>query len=99
VFEVDPERWIDVQWDEESGEPRKIKVRVKSKDKQGILAKITNTISSAGVNIGAATITTEEGNLAVQSFELWVQDVSELNAVMKSIAKLKGVTSVERIRG
>jgi (p)ppGpp synthase/HD superfamily hydrolase len=35
----------------------------------------------------------------VQRFELWVQDVSELNAVMKSIAKLKGVTSVERIRG
>jgi GTP pyrophosphokinase len=99
VFEIDPERRIDVQWDEESREPRKIKIRVKSKDKQGILAKITKTISSAGVNIDAATITTEEGNLAVQRFELWVQDVSELNAVMKSIAKLKGVTSVERIRG
>jgi guanosine-3',5'-bis(diphosphate) 3'-pyrophosphohydrolase len=99
VFEIDPERRIEVQWDEESREPRKIKIRVKSKDKQGILAKITKTISSAGVNIDAATITTEEGNLAVQRFELWVQDVSELNAVMKSIAKLKGVTSVERIRG
>ena len=99
VFELDPERRIDVQWDDTSGQPRKIKIRVKSKDQQGILAKITNTISSAGVNIGAATITTAEGNVAVQSFELWVQDVGELNAVIKSIAKLKGVTSVERIRG
>ena len=88
-----------MQWDEENGQPRKIKIRVKSKDRQGILAKITNTISAAGVNIGAATITTDEGQTAVQSFELWIQDVSELNAVMKAIAKLKGVINVARIRG
>ena len=99
VFELDPERRIDVQWDEASVERRRIKIRVESKDQQGLLAKITNTISSAGVNIGAATITTEDGNAAVQSFELWIQDVAELNAVMKSITKLKGVTNVERVRG
>ncbi len=99
VFELDRERRIDVQWDAERPEPRKIKIRVKSKDRQGILAKIANTISSAGVNIGAATITTDEGQAAVQSFELWVQDVAELNKVMKSITKLKGVISVERLRG
>jgi GTP pyrophosphokinase len=99
VFELDRERRIDVQWDEVAGEPRKIKIRVKSKDRQGILAKITKTISAAGVNIGAATITTDEGQAAIQSFELWVQDVSELNAIMKAINKLKGVINVERVRG
>ena len=99
IFELDRERRIDVQWDDEDRQPRKIKIRVKSKDKQGILAKIANTISSAGVNIGAATITTDEGQAAIQSFELWVHDVAELNSVMKSITKLKGVMSVERIRG
>ncbi|MDP6978301.1 MAG: TGS domain-containing protein, partial [Myxococcota bacterium] len=99
VFELDPERRMDVQWDEASPEPRRIKIRVRSKDKQGLLAQIANTISSAGVNIGAATITTDEDQTAVQSFELWVQDVSELNAVMKSIRGLKGVVGVERVRG
>jgi len=99
VFELDRERRIDVQWDEASPQPRRIKIRVKSRDQQGLLAQIANTISSKGVNIGAATITTDEGNTAVQSFELWVQDVSELNAVMKSIRGLRGVISVERVRG
>ncbi len=99
VFELDRERRIDVQWDEETGRPRKIKIRVRSKDQQGILAKITHTISDAGVNIGAATITTDEGHAAVQSFELWIQDVTELNAVMKAITRLRGVISVERVRG
>ncbi len=99
VFELDPERRIDVQWDEQVAAPRKIKIRVTSRDQPGILAKVTNTISAAGVNIGAATITTDEGQAAVQSFELWIQDVGVLNAVMKAIAKLKGVISVERTRG
>jgi len=99
VFELDRERRIDVQWDETTGDPRRIKIRVKSKDRQGILAKITNTISNAGVNIGAATITTGEGQAAVQNFEIFVKDASELNAIMKAITKLKGVIKVERIRG
>ena len=99
VFELDRERRIDVQWDETTGDPRRIKIRVKSKDRQGILAKITNTISNAGVNIGAATITTGEGQAAVQNFEIFVKDASELNAIMKAITKLKGVINVKRIRG
>ena len=99
MFELDRERRIDVQWDETTGDPRRIKIRVKSKDRQGILAKITNTISNAGVNIGAATITTGEGQAAVQNFEIFVKDASELNAIMKAITKLKGVINVKRIRG
>jgi GTP pyrophosphokinase len=99
VFELDRERRIVVQWDETTGDPRRIKIRVKSKDRPGILAKVTNTISAAGVNIGAATITTDEGQAAVQSFEIFVKDATELNAIMKDITKLKGVINVKRIRG
>ena len=99
MFELDRERRIVVQWDETTGDPRRIKIRVKSKDRPGILAKVTNTISAAGVNIGAATITTDEGQAAVQSFEIFVKDATELNAIMKDITKLKGVINVKRIRG
>ncbi len=99
VFELDRERCIDVQWDAEARVPRRIKIRVRSKDQPGILAKITNSISTAGVNIGAATITTDEDETAVQSFELWVMDVTLLEALMRDIGKIKGVLSVDRVRG
>jgi len=99
VFALDPDRRIDTEWDGDEAVRRAIEIRVLSRDEPGILAKITNTISAAGVNIGAATITTDAGQAAVQSFELWILDVSELNAVMKAITKLKGVISVERVRG
>jgi guanosine-3',5'-bis(diphosphate) 3'-pyrophosphohydrolase len=98
VFELDPDRRIDVQWGDEAVAARAIKVRVSSVDQPGILAKVTKSISAAGINIGAATITTGDGSLAVQSFELWVTDLDSLNSVMREIQRVKGVRSVERIR-
>ena len=99
VFAMDRDRRIDVQWDDEAVSARPIKVRVTSVDQPGILAKITKSISTAGINIGAATITTGEGASAVQTFELWVPDLTSLDSVMKQIQRVKGVRSVERVRG
>ena len=101
VFALDPARRIEVDWDAASDVKRAVEIRVTSKDEPGMLAKITNTISAAGINIGSARVTTAEtqGTGAEQFFELWVHDVQTLSAVMKEIRRVKGVQSVERLRG
>ena len=75
-----------------------MRVKVTSRDEPGLLAKITKTISRAGINIGAARIVTHADRTATQSFDLWVADVGTLNAVMKEIERIKGVQPVERMR-
>jgi GTP pyrophosphokinase len=101
VFALDPDRRIDADWDLESSARRAVEIRVMTRDEPGILAKVTNTISAAGINIGSARISTSEtsGKASEQNFELWVQDVHTLNRVMREIRKVKGVRSVERVRG
>jgi GTP pyrophosphokinase len=99
VFELDPERRIEVDWDADEALPRKVKIRVTSRDKPGILAKITNSISSAGINITAVKVSTDEAGRATQSFELVVSNSKLLEAVMKEISRVKGVLSVDRTRG
>ncbi|MBK7948695.1 MAG: bifunctional (p)ppGpp synthetase/guanosine-3',5'-bis(diphosphate) 3'-pyrophosphohydrolase [Deltaproteobacteria bacterium] len=101
VFALDPARRIEVDWDASSDVRRAVEIRVLSRDEPGMLAKITNTISAAGINIGSARVTTEgtQGTGAEQFFELWVQDAPTLAAVMKEIRRVKGVRSVERLRG
>jgi guanosine-3',5'-bis(diphosphate) 3'-pyrophosphohydrolase len=101
VFSLDPERRIDVEWDSENSVRRAIAIRVMARDEPGILAKITNTISAAGINIGSAKIASNEttGKAAELVFELWVEDVKTLAGVMREIRKVKGVRSVERVRG
>ncbi|HKA15342.1 MAG TPA: bifunctional (p)ppGpp synthetase/guanosine-3',5'-bis(diphosphate) 3'-pyrophosphohydrolase [Myxococcota bacterium] len=100
VFELDPERRIDVAWQPDAGNEavRKIRMRVRSQDQPGLLAKVTKTISAEGVNIGAAIVTTSPDRLSEQTFDVWVPDVAKLNSVMKEIRKIKGVLSVERLR-
>jgi len=101
VFALDPERRIDAEWDEEASVRRAIAIRVMSRDEPGILAKITNTISAVGINIGSAKVATNEtaGKAAELTFELWVENVNTLTGLMREIRKVKGVRSVERVRG
>jgi GTP pyrophosphokinase len=98
AFSMDTERQVEVEWDQAADVARKVRIRVNSRDEPGLLAKITKTISTAGVNIGAARIATHADRMATQSFDLWVTDVKTLNAVMREIGRIKGVHSVERVR-
>ncbi len=99
VYELDPERRIEVEWDTGAEVKRKVSICVTSKDRAGILAKITNAISAAGINIAGVKVTTAEGSHAIQNFELLVENAGMLNSVMREIGRVKGVVSVERVRG
>jgi GTP pyrophosphokinase len=98
AFELDPARRIEVEWKPSAEVPHRIRLRVRSQDRPGLLATVSKTISSAGLNIGGARVTTTPDQLAVQTFEVWVVDLATLNAVMKEISRIKGVLSVERLR-
>ncbi len=98
AFAMDPERRIDVQWEATTAEPRRIRVRVMCVDEPGMLAKITKSISAAGINIGAAKVATNADRQAVLDFDLWVAEIRALNALIKQIEKVRGVLSVERVR-
>jgi GTP diphosphokinase / guanosine-3',5'-bis(diphosphate) 3'-diphosphatase len=98
VFELDPARRIDVEWEPEASSMRRIRMRVRSNDAPGLLASITKSIAARGINIGAARVTTSRDQRAELTFDVWVGDVRTLNSVMKEIGRIKGVTSVERLR-
>ena len=76
AFELDKERCIDVEWEEASDIKRRIRIKVTSRDSPGLLAKVTKTISAAGINIGSARIDTHDDTTATQTFDLWVGDVT-----------------------
>ncbi len=98
VFGLDPERRIDVDWDAEADVTHRIKLRVSSSNKPGILATVTKSISAKGVNIEGARVSTGSDGKAISTFELWVKDAETLASVMKDIKRVKGVLDVERVR-
>jgi GTP pyrophosphokinase len=98
IFHLDPERRVPVTWDSAPGELRLVKVRVVSEDRPGLLAAVSNKISEEGVNIESAQISTSDDRRAIQLFELHVKDKKHLDGVLRQIAKIRGVVTVERVR-
>ncbi len=99
VLGIDPERRVDVAWDVKGDFKRPVSIRVITTDKPGILAKISQTFSEAGVNISQASCRTQApGERAVNDFEVTIGDLKQLNQVMRSIERIDGVQSVKRVQ-
>ncbi len=98
VLESDPQRRIDVQWDDGKGTPRPVRVEVTCVDQPGLLAAMSKAISSAGINITRAQVHALGDHKAQNVFELMVASADELNRVMRSLGRVRGVMKVARVR-
>jgi len=67
-------------------------------DKKGLLANISASIAAAEGNISNARIHTTPDKQAVNLFEIEVHNLDHLQKIIKSIEKVKGVISIERMR-
>ena len=98
VLESDPQRRIDVQWEDDKGTPRTVKVEVTCIDQPGLLAAMSKAISSAGINITRAQVHAAGDKRAQNTFEVVVSNVDELNRVMRNLGRVRGVIRVARVR-
>ncbi len=96
--DTDPERRINVSWTRDKQQPLPVKVKVACHDVKGILANISQAISSAEANIISASIQSTVDKRGVNIFEVEVTDLPHLQKVMKGIMKVNGVIGVERLR-
>jgi GTP pyrophosphokinase len=98
VLESDPQRRIEVQWENGKGTPRAVKVEVTCVDRPGLLAAMSKAISSAGINITRAQVHALGDRKAQNTFELMVASADELNRVMRNLGRVRGVMKVARVR-
>jgi len=94
---TDPERRVDVSWDVRGDFKRPVTLRVLTADRPGLLADISNTFSQKGVNISQANCRATGDDRAVNTFEVVISDLKQLTDLMRSIERLQGVYSVERV--
>ncbi|MEZ4434141.1 MAG: ACT domain-containing protein, partial [bacterium] len=73
--------------------------RIYSNDSPGLLASMSQSFHSAGVNITAVNCKTTPDRRAINNFTVLVNDLEQLNKVMRMIERIDGVSSVERIAG
>jgi guanosine-3',5'-bis(diphosphate) 3'-pyrophosphohydrolase len=98
VMDNDPNRKVDVEWDSKKEYIYPVRIRVYSEGKKGMLAEISNSISSNKANITNARVDTTDEKKAIGTFEVEIRDLNHLKKVIKRLEKIKGVHRVERMR-
>jgi GTP pyrophosphokinase len=98
VMDDDPHRKVEVEWDSTKEYIYPVRIRVYSDDKKGMLAEISNSISSHKANITNARVEITDEKKAIGTFEVEIRDLHHLKKVIKGLEKIKGVQRVERVR-
>ncbi len=97
ALDLDPDRRIDVAWDGNTVGTHQVIIQVLCADKPGLLAHISQSFTESGVNISQAHCRTTEDGRAVNTFQASVKDLDQLKLVMRSLTRIKGVFSVDRV--
>jgi guanosine-3',5'-bis(diphosphate) 3'-pyrophosphohydrolase len=91
----DPERRVEIEWSAEKGDRFMVRIHMLGSDRRGLLSDVAKAITDTGTNIQHADMRAVEGGMDGE-FAVEVQDLPHLRKVIKAIARVKGVLSVER---
>ncbi|MEL6338434.1 MAG: bifunctional (p)ppGpp synthetase/guanosine-3',5'-bis(diphosphate) 3'-pyrophosphohydrolase [Myxococcota bacterium] len=97
ALDLDPQRRIEVDWDESSTHARPVSLRVLTTDRPGLLATMSQVFSNNGVNIAQANCKVTQKDRAMNTFELLVKNTDQLVKVTNEVKSIKGVIGVERL--
>jgi guanosine-3',5'-bis(diphosphate) 3'-pyrophosphohydrolase len=100
AIDNDQDRRVDVRWNlaDQKNIKRHVRIRILSLDAPGLLAMMSQTISSCGVNIASANIRTTKDKKAIALFDVEVGDLTQLQKVTNALEAKNGVLMVERLR-
>jgi GTP diphosphokinase / guanosine-3',5'-bis(diphosphate) 3'-diphosphatase len=97
ALQVNPDRQIDVQWDEALSESYPVKIVVNALDRVGLLADIVSNISKNRSNILKADTVTDDDKSVKCYFTLDVRSTRHLGEIMSAIKRIKHVQRVRRV--
>jgi GTP pyrophosphokinase len=101
AFDNEPDRWIDVRWDLESGSTQRFPARIKlqSINEPGSLAQIAQVIADHDGNIDNVNMKRRTQDFTDVTIDLTVWDLKHLNAIIAELRAKRVVSRVDRVNG
>lgn len=95
-FSKESERLIEVEWNEVAKVSYNADVEIRAYDRKGLLVEITSMIDESKININSFYSRTTKDRMAVINFILEINDVEQLNKLIRKFKKIEGVVDVFR---
>jgi len=97
-FYDQPERWIDVSWDEQVAEDRTARIRTVIANEPGSLGNLTTVIGKNGGNIINLKITHRDSEFFEMLIDISVSDAKHLSNIIAALRATKDIAAVDRAR-
>jgi len=96
---ADPERWIELQWANDSAANFTVGLDVGALNERGVLGRIAVAIAEGDANILNVHVEDEDARVALIHFKIQVRDRVHLARVIRSLRRVKHVVQIARPRG
>ena len=94
----EPERLVEVEWNTQSTVSYNADIQVKANDRQGLLAEITSIVNESKINIVSFYSRTSKDKTANINFILEINDIEQLNKLIRRFRRIEGVVDVFRAK-
>jgi len=99
-FKLDPDKWLDVEWEPENERLFKTNLNLTVANQPGMLAKIALGIADSGSNIDSVSVEEEDGSAyANLYFTVQVKNRVHLAELMRGLRKIPDVVRINRTKG
>ena len=99
-FKLDPDKWLDVEWEPEGTRLFKTNLNLTVANQPGMLAKIASGIADAGSNIDNVSVEEADGSAyANLYFTVQVKNRIHLAELMRGLRKIPDVVRINRTKG
>lgn len=99
-FRLDPEKWLDVEWEPDGKRLFKVSLKLAVANERGMLAKIASAIADAGSNIDHVSMEEPDGSAYTNMhFTVQVENRVHLAELMRHLRKIPDVARINRVKG
>jgi GTP pyrophosphokinase len=95
LLREESDRLVPVEWEVARNDIFNVRIKVVGQDRKGLLKDLTESISKLNINLTSLDIKVKEA-IATAIFILQVNNLKQLDRVIRIMSKIKNIDSVER---
>ncbi|SEQ01713.1 GTP pyrophosphokinase [Ectothiorhodospira magna] len=97
-YRAKPDKWITVEWAQDSTQEYAANVRIQTANKRGVLASLATNIADMGSNIENVSFDERDGHATAITFTLSVRNRKHLADIMRRLRRIPEVLRITRAK-
>jgi GTP pyrophosphokinase len=96
LLSAEPERRLDIDWQEAKGERFLVRLALEASDRRGLYADVAEAVTDTGTNIKSMELRSGDGGGVSGSVLVEVENLVHLQKIIRAVRRVKGISEVSR---